>query len=105
MSHIVVLITCPSEEEGKRIAKFIVENRLAACVNVIPMVTSFYFWEGKLNEDAESLLVIKTLEEKFNLLKEEVKKIHSYTVPEIISFRIADGNERYLKWVSEMCAE
>lgn len=103
MSHIVVFITCPSEEEGKKIAKFLVENRHAACVNVIPGVTSFYFWDGKLNEDRESLLVIKTLREKFDLLKEEVKKIHPYTVPEIISISVAEGSDSYLAWVKEMC--
>jgi periplasmic divalent cation tolerance protein len=94
----VVLITTP-RGEGARIAKFIVERRLAACVNVVPGVTSFYWWEGKLVEDGEELLVVKTVDNLVERLIEEVKKNHPYTVPEIISLPIEEGNADYLEWL------
>ncbi|MCE4612724.1 MAG: divalent-cation tolerance protein CutA [Desulfurococcales archaeon] len=94
----VVFITAP-RGEGSRIAKYIVEKRLAACVNVVHGITSFYWWEGRLVEDSEDLLVVKTVEEAVGALIEEVKKVHPYTVPEIVSLPIEKGNRDYLEWV------
>ncbi len=98
--YYVVLITAPVEK-GEEIARFIVERKLGACVNIVPQVRSIYWWQGKVEEDGESLLVVKTSAERFPKLVEEVKKIHPYTVPEIIALPIAEGNGDYLKWIDE----
>ena len=98
--YYVVLITTPVDK-GQQIARFIVENKLGACVNVVPQVSSLYWWQGKIENDKESLLVVKTSAQKFPLLVEEVKKVHPYTVPEIIALPVAEGNEDYLEWIDE----
>ncbi|CUU01015.1 divalent cation tolerance protein [Candidatus Kryptobacter tengchongensis] len=94
----VVFITVPDEESGVKIARTLVENKLAACVNIIKGVRSIYFWEGKVQDDPELLLVVKTKEYLFDKLKQEVEKIHPYTVPEIIGFKISKSSEKYAKW-------
>ena len=96
---IIVYITASSEDEGVKIAKHLVENRRAACCNIVPKIRSIYRWEGKLCDDEEVLLIVKTMRSSFEKLKEEVKKIHSYSVPEIIGVRIKDGLEEYLDWI------
>ena len=98
--YCVVFITTPVDK-AKEIATFIVENKLGACVNVVKEVNSVYWWEGKMEDDKEGLLIVKTTLEKFPSLKEKVKEIHPYCVPEIIALPIVDGNEDYLKWVEE----
>jgi periplasmic divalent cation tolerance protein len=100
MGHYVVFITAPIEA-GRDLAEFVVKNKLGACVNLVPEVTSTYWWQGNIERDKEVLLVIKTNKEKFPELVEKVKKIHPYTVPEIIALPIVDGNEDYLKWIDE----
>ncbi|MEB3774088.1 MAG: divalent-cation tolerance protein CutA [Desulfurococcales archaeon] len=96
--EVVVLITTPRGEAG-RIAKHLVEKRLAACVNIVEGITSYYWWEGKVNEDREDLLIVKTLRDVVEDLIREVKKIHPYTVPEVIALPIVEGNKDYLEWV------
>lgn len=98
---IVVFITSPKFEEAKIIAKTLVEKKLSACVNIIPEITSIYHWEGKICEDNEILLIVKTTKEKYPLLEEEVKRLHSYSVPEIISLPIIEGSKSYLEWVKK----
>jgi periplasmic divalent cation tolerance protein len=83
------------------IATFIVEKKLGACVNVVREVKSTYWWEGKIENDREGLLIVKTTVERFPELKQKVKEVHPYCVPEIIAIPILDGNEDYLKWVDE----
>jgi len=95
---VVVLITTP-RGEADRIARYLVENRLAACVNIVRGITSYYWWEGKVTEDQEDLLIVKTLEDSVEELIDEVKKIHPYTVPEVIALPIVEGNRDYLEWV------
>ncbi|MEF9437814.1 MAG: divalent-cation tolerance protein CutA [Candidatus Mariimomonas ferrooxydans] len=99
--EIVVLITAPKEEEAVKIAKVLVEKRLAACVNMIKDIRSIYRWQGKIEDDTEILLIVKTKKRLFEALATEVKRIHSYTVPEIIALPIVQGLEDYLKWLSE----
>ncbi|GMR03446.1 MAG: divalent-cation tolerance protein CutA [Thermodesulfovibrionia bacterium] len=99
--EIVILITAPKEEEAARIAKALVEKRLAACVNVIKDIRSIYRWQGKIEDDTEVLLIVKTKKRLFEALAAEVKGIHSYTVPEIIALPIVQGQKDYLKWLSE----
>ena len=100
MGYYVVFITAPVEA-GNDLAEFIVKNKLGACVNLISEVSSTYWWQGNIEHDREVLLVVKTNEEKFPELVEKVKKIHPYTVPEIIALPIVDGNGDYLKWIDE----
>ncbi len=97
----IVLITCGSREEAEKISKILVEKKLAACVNILSNVKSYFWWEGKIDEADEHLLIIKTKAEKIKELIERVKKIHSYSVPEIISLPILEGNKEYLKWIGD----
>lgn len=97
----VVLITVPSEEVARTLAKTLVEERLAACVNIVPGLTSVYRWQGKVVEDQELLLLVKTTTHAFPRLKERVKALHPYTVPEIVALPIAEGNREYLDWLRE----
>jgi periplasmic divalent cation tolerance protein len=101
-SFIVVLITVPSQEVGEKIATSLVEKRLAACVNITGPIKSLYTWEGKINQDEERLLIVKTradiFEKKF---VEAVQSTHPYEVPEIIALPIVTGSKNYLDWMDE----
>jgi len=96
---IVILITTGSEEEAHRIAAQLLNQRKAACVNIVPRVDSLFWWQGKLDSAQETLLVIKTKASKLKEITELVKKVHSYEVPEVIALPIVGGNEDYLKWL------
>ena len=98
---IVVFVTCGSEEEGLKIANALVEGRLAACANLISPVRSIYRWEGKIWNEKEWLLILKTQKERFGELEKKVRSLHSYSLPEIISLPISDGSSSYLKWIKE----
>ena len=102
----VVLVTCATLEEGRKIARAVVEKRLAACVNLVThAVESFYTWEGKLEDNSEYLLVIKTSEERLVKLEKEVAALHSYDTPEFVVIAVVAGSEKYLKWVGESVGE
>lgn len=96
---VVVMVTAASQDEAVTIADQVVRSRLAACASTIPTVRSTYWWEGKMMNDQESLLLIKTTSDKFNALEETIRKIHSYKVPEIIAIPVSDGSPPYLEWV------
>ena len=98
---IVVYVTAGSSTEGERLARALVEERLAACVNRIAPVHSFYRWEGKLEQSEEQLLIIKTQRRLFAALEKRVRELHSYAVPEIVALPIIDGSQDYLRWLSE----
>lgn len=101
---VVVLVNAPPAE-APRIAKALVEQRLAACVNVIPGVKSFYFWEGNLEEDEESTLLVKTTAAGVAALTTAVKELHPYSVPEVIAVPLKNaGNPDYLDWVRKSVA-
>jgi periplasmic divalent cation tolerance protein len=102
MEAIVVYITAPNEDEAARIAKAIVEERLAGCVNIIKGIRSIYSWQGKVVDDSEVLMIAKTQRHLFEPLKMRVKELHSYTVPEIIALLIIEGSEDYLNWLKEV---
>jgi periplasmic divalent cation tolerance protein len=106
---IVVLSSCASAEDAQRIARALVEKRLAACVNVIPGVRSLYRWKDADGNDAiedeeEALLLIKTSRPLLEELREEIERQHSYEVPEVIALSVVDGSERYLSWMSRELA-
>ena len=98
---IVVLVICGKKEEAEKIAESLVLERLAACVNILPAVNSVYFWEGKLCNEQELLLIIKTTTILYTRLEKRVKDLHSYEVPEIISIPLEQGSAKYLKWIKD----
>jgi periplasmic divalent cation tolerance protein len=101
MDCVLVLVTAPSEEEAAKMAKALVEERLAACANIVKGVRSIYRWEGEVQDDPEVLMLIKTTGERFEALKSRVKALHSYSVPEVIALPIVKGLEAYLEWIGE----
>ena len=96
----LVYITAGSLEEARNIGRELVTERLAACVNVLDHVTSFYWWEGNVQEDKEVVLLAKTVNEKVSKLIEKVKSLHSYDCPCITAIPIVDGNKDFLNWIS-----
>jgi periplasmic divalent cation tolerance protein len=96
---VIVLVTAGSLRESKKIARQLVSSRLAACVNISSPVQSLYRWQGKVANDREFLLIIKTSRHRFEEVRSCVAKIHSYTTPEIISLPIIDGSLDYLQWI------
>lgn len=104
MEFIVVYITTPNEEEASKIARTLVEDKLAGCVNMVRNIRSIYRWEGKIEDDSEVLMIAKTRKELFAALKKKVKELHGYTVPEVIAIPIVDGSEDYMKWLYEETA-
>jgi periplasmic divalent cation tolerance protein len=98
---IVIFVTTGSESEAEKIATTLVEERLAACVNIVSPIRSIYRWEGKVTDDREWLLVMKTRAERFAAVAARVKALHSYQVPEVIALPILVGAEEYLRWVRD----
>lgn len=98
---LVVLTTVPNAAEGEELAERIVSARLAACVQVLPKMASVYFWEGAVRKEPEHLLLVKTLEEKFDELSEFIRANHSYSVPEIVAVRAERISDDYLGWMSD----
>lgn len=101
---IVVLSTCSSAEEAHRIARELVDKRLAACVNIICGVQSVYRWEGKIEDSDEILLLIKTSRGLFDSVRAQIQKMHSYELPEVIALQVVDGSEPYLEWLNRELA-
>lgn len=106
---IVVLTTCGSDDEARRLARALVEKRLAACVSVVAGVRSIYRWRNDLGKDGieeetEVLLVIKTSRPLLDELRAEIERLHSYEVPEVIAMQVVGGSERYLAWLDRELA-
>ena len=98
---VVVLVTTNGPAQGRKIAAALVEKRLAACVNLVSHIRSFYRWEGKIQNNRECLLIIKTARQLFSELRAEVERLHSYQVPEVICLPIVEGAAGYLNWIEE----
>jgi len=98
---LMVFVTCEGREQAEAIATRVVEERLAACVNVLPGVRSCYVWEKKLTWSDEVLLVVKTTRSGFERLKKRVVELHSYEVPEVVGVPVEVGLEKYLEWVRD----
>lgn len=96
----VVLSTFPSADKAAEVARILVEERLCACVNIVPAVRSIYRWQGEVSDDSEVLALIKTTSERFPPLADRLRSLHPYEVPEIIALDVADGHAPYLAWVA-----
>ncbi len=98
---VIIFVTCGSRREAKKIARRLVESKLAACVNITPAVESIYRWKGKIQDDREYLLFIKTRRELFPIVEASIRALHSYTTPEVIAVPIVEGSQDYLQWIDE----
>ncbi|KAH8373172.1 hypothetical protein KR009_000103 [Drosophila setifemur] len=100
-SSSVAYVTTPDRESARKLALGIIEHKLAACVNIVPQIESIYMWEGKVNEDCEYLLMVKTRTRRIDELSKFVREHHPYSVAEVISLPIQNGNLPYLKWIEQ----
>lgn len=101
MDEIVIFITTPSQEEGEKIGRYLVEIKLAACANILPSITSIFSWEGNISREQESLVILKSKRALFEKITEEVRKRHSYSLPEIIALPLVAGFPEYLSWIEK----
>ncbi len=99
---LVVLTTCPDQATGEKIARALVEEGLAACVNLVPGLVSIYRWEGRLCRDPEVLLVTKTRRGRLPALRRRIQALHPYSVPEILALPVTAGSPAYLQWLRNM---
>ncbi|MFN3535796.1 MAG: divalent-cation tolerance protein CutA [Desulfatiglandales bacterium] len=99
--YLLIYMTAPNKEEAKRIGRILVEERLAACVNIFPEIDSFYWWQGKLEDEREAVVVAKTTEAQRERLVQRVVELHPYECPCILSFKIDGGYEPFLNWIGE----
>ena len=101
MTSTLIYITTPSRDEALRIGRTIVRDRLAACANVLPEVTSVYRWQGEIQEDGETSLILKTRSDLVERLTQRVRELHTYDCPCVIALPIAGGNPDFLQWIAE----
>jgi periplasmic divalent cation tolerance protein len=94
-----IYVTCKDVAEAEEISSNLLERKLIACANIGPEITSIYEWQGKLEKSQEVRLILKTTEEKFTQIEEEIKKIHSYETPCIVQFNVTGGNKEFLDWI------
>jgi periplasmic divalent cation tolerance protein len=99
--YVVVLTTLPSDADARSFARALVDERLAACVNLLAPMESVYRWEGKVETETERQVIVKTSRERLAALWDRVRELHPYEVPEFLVLPIADGNEAYLRWIGE----
>lgn len=100
-TYIIVICTSPSADISTQIAEECINKKIAACCNIVPGITSVYEWQGKIEKSDEQLLILKSTEENFKALENTINFLHPYEVPEIISVKISNGNESYLKWIKQ----
>jgi len=98
---IMIITTVNSDSAAKKIAQALIEEKLAACVNIIPSVTSIFRWEGKVSTESELILIAKSKKKLFDEIKDKILSLHPYKLPEIITVPIVDGSKEYLKWVED----
>ncbi len=99
--YVVVLTTLPADADGQAFGRALVDERLAACVNLLPLMESVYRWEGRIEQETERQLLIKTSRDRVAALWDRVRELHPYEVPEFVVLAVADGNEAYLRWVGD----
>jgi periplasmic divalent cation tolerance protein len=96
---IVVLTTCDSEQQAETIARHLIDQRLAACVNILPGARSIYRWKDQIEDSREFLLLIKSRRDLFDQLRAAIEKLHSYEIPEVLALTVVDGSSDYLAWL------
>jgi periplasmic divalent cation tolerance protein len=101
----IVLSTAGSEDEARKIARGLVERQIAACVNIVPRIESIYRWQGKVESCTEWLLLIKTTIERFPAVRDAIRELHSYDLPECVSINVEDGSPEYLQWLEDSIKE
>ena len=101
----MVMVTAPSAEEAENIGRKLLDERLVACANILSSVNSVFWWEGKISQESEAMMIMKTRTSLFDLLVKRVKQLHSYEVPEIISVPIQNGSQEYLQWINSVTKE
>jgi periplasmic divalent cation tolerance protein len=101
---LLLLTTFPDAETARRIAHQLVAERLAACANIIPQIESIYWWEGTIEDGAETLVLLKSTIRYYTALEQKLRSLHPYKLPEIIAFRASEGLPEYLQWVMERCS-
>jgi periplasmic divalent cation tolerance protein len=99
MSYLIVFMTAPNREEAAKIVRILLEKKLIACGNIVDPVFSFFWWNGKIEEEKEVLVIMKSHEKLFRKLSKTVRDLHSYDVPEILALPIVDGSSSYLNWM------
>ncbi len=99
---VVILVTTPSIDEARKIGNALVEEKLIACANIIPQVESIFYWQDKVCNEKEVLMIIKTRKKLIDKIIKRVKSLHSYTVPEVVALPIIKGSKDYIKWVKEV---
>jgi len=102
---ILVFSTFPDAETARRVGRTLVEEKLAACVNLLPQVESIYRWKGKIETASEVMTLMKSTTWKYQLLEKRIRELHPYEVPEIVSVRISDGNLDYIRWIEQSVME
>jgi periplasmic divalent cation tolerance protein len=100
MGAIVVVVTAGNEEQANLLGEELVARRLASCVNIVPQIRSIYRWQGKVCRDSEWLLLIKTMDSEYPAIEAAIQELHSYELPEILSFTVRRGERRFLEWVA-----
>ena len=95
----LVLTTCPDLDVAERVARALVQERLAACVNILPVAKSIYLWKGRVESAAEQLLIIKSMARAFRAIRKRILELHPYELPEVLAVPIADGLPDYLAWI------
>jgi periplasmic divalent cation tolerance protein len=101
-NYIIVLVTTANKSEAEKISETLLREKIIACANIINPVTSFFHWQGKVDKCEECLVVMKSRRDLFSELAQQVKRLHSYEVPEVLAFPIVDGSEAYLKWLGSV---
>lgn len=101
MRHIIIFSTAPSEKEAAKIAKVLVGKKLVACVNIIPKLRSIYRWKGKVFDEPEVLMIMKTRTKNYSKVESAIRKMHSYDCPEVVRISIAGGANKYLGWITK----
>lgn len=100
--NVVIFITAGTDEEARKVAEALLNRRKAACVNIVPGVSSLFWWQGKLDSAQEILLIVKTRASLVNEIVSLVREVHSYDVPEVIALPIVGGNQDYLEWIASI---
>ena len=98
----IIYSTTGNMEEARKIGRILVEEKLVACVNIIPKIESIYWWQGKIQEDNECILLTKTTDKNIEKTIRRIKELHSYEIPDIVSFPITHGHKKYLDWVEDV---